>query len=1307
MRKNLWLMMVLFMLLPHAALAENLLANPGFESAADGVPSGWQRDMWLHDEGVSLLTLEGDAHEGQNCARIISYSQNDARFKQSVRVEPATLYKISGWIKAQDVSLEGDGAGLSIEDTFTSTELVYDTQGQWAPVELYGTTGEDQTELVVMARLGGYGAPNTGIAWFDGLSMEKADRAPVGADVYSLARLEDSGSMGAADFDDDAPWDDGAEPADRGALYLVLVGVLTAAAMAAGVWRIGGGALSGADEGSLRRGLWAAMAAGLVVRVVVAVIVRGYGVDMGCFQGWSARMLSTGPSGFYSADVFCDYPPGYMYVLWLIGALRSAFGLGYDARLTWLLIKLPSILLDIAAAYLIYREGREALGQRAASLLAGGYALLPAAILNSAAWGQIDAVLAILVALAVIDMSKQRYERALPLFGAAIMIKPQALLFAPIGVAAIIVEIVRSRDKGAQARRLAKSFGLMLLVMLGIALPFLINLPADLIAESSFASALPGFLQPVGWLISLFAGTLESYGHMTVNACNLYALLDMNWTPLESEPFWRAFSIAMMALSYAYAVFLYVRGKKRGRLMLVCATLLSLVFALGPKMHERYLFPALLLLALSYGVDRDFRVLIALIALPLTQFLNAGLVLRSEHLIDAEQTLNAAISVVNLLAAGLMAWTAFDICVRDRVISITRRYRPNSERSLDTDPLTNPVAESLFRPKEWKLVMKKRDWLLMLALTILYAAVALPNLGTMAAPQTSWKSTAEGEQITFDLGSLRQFHMTYYGGISTAAFTVQLSEDEQVWSEARWANYNQGEIFRWLWYQPGELDENGAYSKLESGNPMQNARYVRLTAERAGLILSEVAFLDEEGAPYPIASVYAAGAAGDRAGDPNLLIDEQDTVPPYPSYYNGTYFDEIYHARTAYEHREGLHAYEYTHPPLGKVLIMVGINLFGMTPFGWRIMGALFGVLMIPAMYMLAKQLLRRSSPAFLAAFLMAVDCMHFTQSRIATIDVFAVFFIIVMYLFMLRYIMMSFNHVRLWRTLVPLFFCGLFMGFAIASKWIGVYAGAGLAILLFYSVFLRAREYVFARCCLKQLEGDQRRIAQRAVNKFWRNLSVTLIWCVVFFIIIPILIYYFSYYWHLAPDGNFTPAGVIDMQESMFSYHAGLGDDTHFFRSPWYEWPLIIKPMWYYSGNEYMPEGYISSISCMGNPAVWWGGLLALLFVIARFFSKDFGDKRYLFVMVGFLSQYLPWILVPRSTFIYHYFASVPFIILATAAFFEWLRRVRPGAYRRLIWLHGAVALMLFIAFYPLMSGTPCLRVYANLLRWFGWYNF
>lgn len=46
--------------------------------------------------------------------------------------------------------------------------------------------------------------------------------------------------------------------------------------------------------------------------------------------------------------------------------------------------------------------------------------------------------------------------------------------------------------------------------------------------------------------------------------------------------------------------------------------------------------------------------------------------------------------------------------------------------------------------------------------------------------------------------------------------------------------------------------------------------------------------------------------------------------------------------------------------------------------------------------------------------------------------------------------------------------------------------------------------------------------------------------------------------------------------------------------------------------------------------------------------------DKRIWWVVIGFAANFLPWVLVPRVTFVYHYFASVPFIILATVLFFE-----------------------------------------------------
>ena len=120
-----------------------------------------------------------------------------------------------------------------------------------------------------------------------------------------------------------------------------------------------------------------------------------------------------------------------------------------------------------------------------------------------------------------------------------------------------------------------------------------------------------------------------------------------------------------------------------------------------------------------------------------------------------------------------------------------------------------------------------------------------------------------------------------------------------------------------------------------------------------------------------------------------------------PGWYNSTYFDEIYHARTGYEHYLAMkgdytyYPYETSHPPLGKVLMAFSIGLFGMTPFGWRFAGAFAGILMLPGMYLLGKMLTKRRSGAVLSICLMALDFMHYTQTRIATIDSFVVLFII------------------------------------------------------------------------------------------------------------------------------------------------------------------------------------------------------------------------------------------------------------------------------------------------------------------------
>ena len=192
--------LLLVLCLPWAGVAqeaENLLVNGDFSQIDGDEPVGWRRDMWLTDVGVSLLSVDPDGCEG-NCVTVDNVDENDARFAQTVAVEPNSLYRVSGMIRASDCDGEGYGATLSIQDVFVYSDGLYDTDGEWEYVELYGKTGPDQRTLTVFARVGGYGTLSRGRASFDDLAVTRVDGAPEGAVVYDFFREEvsDSGDDG-------------------------------------------------------------------------------------------------------------------------------------------------------------------------------------------------------------------------------------------------------------------------------------------------------------------------------------------------------------------------------------------------------------------------------------------------------------------------------------------------------------------------------------------------------------------------------------------------------------------------------------------------------------------------------------------------------------------------------------------------------------------------------------------------------------------------------------------------------------------------------------------------------------------------------------------------------------------------------------------------------------------------------------------------------------------------------------------------------------------------------------------------------
>ncbi len=533
-------------------------------------------------------------------------------------------------------------------------------------------------------------------------------------------------------------------------------------------------------------------------------------------------------------------------------------------------------------------------------------------------------------------------------------------------------------------------------------------------------------------------------------------------------------------------------------------------------------------------------------------------------------------------------------------------------------------------------------------LIAIYTIIAFYNLGDMHSPQTTWTGN-EGAYAVIDFGFNANVSkiMVLNGAKENKKLLLQSSEtslNDLSYSELMPLEIKS--VFKWH-----ETDVNF------------KARYVKLIVESDIINIVEIGFLDANGELIEIKHNNKA----------NMLYDEQWLVPKQSTYLNSTYFDEIYHARTAYEFVNQMGVYEWTHPPLGKAIIAMGIKAFGMTPFGFRFTGTLFGILMILAVYFFARAIFENENWAFFAAFIFTFDFMHFAQTRISTIDTYVTIFIAIMYCFMYLYYKSSFYRKK---SLFWLFMSGLFMGLAIASKWQGMFGAFGLAVIFFYNML---QNY-------KQTDD---------IKLFKKTAIKTIVYCFVFFIFVPLLVYCISYipYLNAKHIVGFKEGilGIIKNQKDMFKYHAYL-ESEHSFASPWYQWAFNIRPIFYYSKK--ISETTNQAISSFGNPLVWWGGFIAFIYSL-KAIKK--GDKAALFLVIAYLSQNIPWAIVSRTTYIYHYFPSVPFIVLMTALMFKDAKKPKAA------FCYCVGVLILFIMFYPILSGMNIDISYVNrFLEWF-----
>ncbi len=400
------------------------------------------------------------------------------------------------------------------------------------------------------------------------------------------------------------------------------------------------------------------MAAAFVVRIALAATTRGHAADIGTFSAWAGH-AAEGFTSFYSPGYFADYPPGYMYVLWLVGKVDLLLALDFNTPPFLVILKLPAMLADIGTILIIYRLARRHLHGTTAVALAALFAFNPAVLLDSAVWGQVDSVLTLFIVLGVLLLKRHPALSGLS-FAAALLIKPQALIFAPLPLLWFGVRFLRR--EGHTSAELLQFTGAAILTFCTVILPFAVN-------------------ESPGWIIAKYAGTLASYPYATFNAFNLFALTGGNLVS-SAERFlfltYGAWGNLFIVLIVLFSTVVAVRGNGFSRFWYLSLFLPASVFVLSAKMHERYLFPALVLMLAYYIVTRERWVLLLYAGFSVTQFLNVAEVLalsyQDIYAVPRFAPLLLTVSLVNVLLALLMIRAGYRRYIRPEISGCSGRH---------------------------------------------------------------------------------------------------------------------------------------------------------------------------------------------------------------------------------------------------------------------------------------------------------------------------------------------------------------------------------------------------------------------------------------------------------------------------------------------------------------------------------------------------------------------------------------------------------------------------------------------------------
>lgn len=369
--------------------------------------------------------------------------------------------------------------------------------------------------------------------------------------------------------------------------------------------------------------------------------------DMYSFHQWMHSINDEGLAGYYS-KYGVSYPPFHIFIIYLTGKISQALNLTDFSNISILLFKFPAILFDLLSCILLLKAGRKHLKPIPLFLLIALFTLNPAIIINSTQWGQVDSIYTFFIVYMCYSISEKKMCKAYYLFATAILFKYQALIFTPVLIYGIIENVfLNNYNTKNMLKNLFQGLSAIAMMLLSH-LPFIFGNGAALYNMKS--------------IIEQYTGSLTAFPFASWNAYNIWTLFGLNLVTQENRflnityKSWGTIAIFTLVIVSAVIWWKHIKYHKKGEkdniYSLIGGFIISTMFMFSVRMHERYLYPVILLLFMYFALSNNTSALISACTFSIAQYWNVGHIFYGIETIDNSflaKTLPRLISLFTLL----------------------------------------------------------------------------------------------------------------------------------------------------------------------------------------------------------------------------------------------------------------------------------------------------------------------------------------------------------------------------------------------------------------------------------------------------------------------------------------------------------------------------------------------------------------------------------------------------------------------------------------------------------------------------------